>query len=218
MDKKLNEKKNLREKLATVFIVDDDPSVRKSLQRLLTVSGYRTEVFGSAQEFLQIEHTQAPACLILDVRLPGLDGLELQNMLGQQWPDLPIVFITGHGDIPMSVKAMKEGAIDFLSKPFSEETLLCAVEHAIEKSRREVALLADIAGIRGRLALLTPREREVLQHVSTGRLNKQIAADMGVTEKTVKVHRGRVMQKLRAQSIVELVRMLQKLERPGKIH
>jgi FixJ family two-component response regulator len=178
----------------------------------LTVSGFRVEVFGSAQEFLQADHNHTPACLILDVRLPGLDGLELQQVLTRQGPGLPIVFITGHGDIPMSVRAIKAGAVDFLSKPFPEEALLRAVEQAIEKSRKDGALMADIASIRERLALLTPRERQVLHYVVEGRLNKQIAVDMGVTEKTVKVHRGRVMQKLRARSLAELVRMLHKIE------
>lgn len=196
----------------TVFIVDDDPSVRKSLHRLLTVSGFQTEVFGSAQEFLQVDHGQNPSCLVLDVRLPGLDGLELQEILARQGPRLPIVFITGHGDIPMSVRAIKAGAIDFLSKPFSEDALLDAVEQAIDKSRKEAALIGEITGIQKRLALLTPRETEVLHYVTLGRLNKQIAVDLGVSEKTVKVHRGRVMHKLQVQSVADLVRMLQKLE------
>jgi FixJ family two-component response regulator len=202
----------LNDKSATVFVVDDDPSVRKSLHRLLTISGFQTEVFGSAQEFLQADYSKTPNCLILDVRLPGLDGLELQKLLTREVPGLPIVFITGHGDIPMSVRAMKAGAIDFLSKPFSEEALLNAVEQGIDKSRRAGFVLAEIAVIRRRLALLTPREKEVLDYVIKGHLNKQIAADMGITEKTIKVHRGRMMHKMQAQSVADLVRMLQKVE------
>lgn len=197
---------------ATVFVVDDDPSVRKSLHRLLTISGFQTEVFGSAQEFLQTDHHKIPSCLILDVRLPGLDGLQLQTALTQQGMGLPIIFITGHGDIPMSVRAMKAGAIDFLSKPFSEEALLSAVEQAIDKSRKTGFIMAEVTAIRERLALLTPREKEVLHYVTTGYLNKQIAVDMGITEKTIKVHRGRMMHKMQAQSVADLVRMLQKLE------
>jgi FixJ family two-component response regulator len=203
----------MSEAAPTVFIVDDDPSVRKSLYRLLSVSGFKVETFTSAQEFLQADRSYFPGCLILDVRLPGLDGLELQKVLAERGPAPPIVFITGHGDIPMSVRAMKAGAIDFLSKPFSEEALLKAVEQAIEKSRREIALMTEITHIRSRLALLTPREREVLRYVAAGKINKQIASDMGVTEKTVKAHRGQVMHKMQARSIAELVRMLEKVER-----
>jgi FixJ family two-component response regulator len=195
-----------------IFVVDDDPSVRKSLQRLLSVSEFQVETFGSAREFLQSDHNVTPSCLILDVRLPGLDGLELQKVLAAQGAAPPIVFITGHGDIPMSVQAMKAGAIDFLSKPFSEEALLSAVEQAIDKSRREGALAADIADIRRRMALLTPRELEVLRYVAAGQTNKLIASELGVTEKTVKVHRGRGMEKIQAQSVAGLVRMLEKVE------
>jgi len=199
-----------------VFLVDDDPSIRKSLHRLLTVSGFQVKTFSSAQEFLQTDRTDTPGCLILDVRLPGLDGLELQKVLAEQGTAPPIVFITGHGDIPMSVRAMKAGAIDFLSKPFSEESLLNAVELAIEKSRRESALTADIASIRRRLSLLTPREMEVLKYVAAGQINKQIAVEMGVVEKTIKVHRSRVMHKLQAKSIADLVRMLEKVDWSNK--
>ena len=191
-----------------IFVVDDDPSIRKSLQRLLTVAGFQVQTFGSAREFLAAGHSDPPNCLILDVRLPGLDGLELQKLLTEQGPAPPIVFITGHGDIPMSVRAIKAGAIDFLAKPFSEEALFSAVEQAIDKSRRDNALIADMTEIRNRLSLLTPRETEVLRHVVSGHLNKQIAVEMGVAEKTVKVHRGRAMHKLHAQSVAELVHML----------
>lgn len=196
-----------------IFIVDDDPSVRKSLYRLMTVYGFRVETFGSAQEFLNAGGSDTPGCLILDVRLPGLDGLELQKILADRGSALPVVFITGHGDIPMSVRAMKAGAIDFLAKPFSEEDLLNAVEQAIEKSRLEGVLATDIAGIHERLALLTAREAEVLRYVATGQLNKQIASTLGISEKTVKVHRGRVMEKLQARSIADLVRMMEKINR-----
>jgi FixJ family two-component response regulator len=195
-----------------VFIVDDDPSVRKSLGRLLTVSDFKVKTFASAQEFLQSVSLDTPACLILDVRLPGLDGLELQKILTEQGSTLPIVFITGHGDIPMSVRAMKAGAVDFLAKPFSEEDLLNAVKQAIDKSLQASSQAAGIAHIRQRLALLTPRETEVLRYVVTGQLNKQIAAEMGVAEKTIKVHRGRVMHKLQVKSVADLVRMLERIE------
>jgi FixJ family two-component response regulator len=195
-----------------VFLVDDDLSVRKSLLRLLTVAGFSVKTFASAQEYLDYRDTELPACLILDVRLPGLDGLELQKMLIEQKSSPSIVFITGHGDIPMSVRAMKAGAVDFLSKPFSDEALLTAVGQAVEKSRQEKARILDIINIRSRLDLLTPRETEVLNCVVAGNLNKQIASIMGVAEKTIKVHRGHIMQKLQVQSVVELVRMLEKFK------
>jgi FixJ family two-component response regulator len=197
-----------------VYIVDDDPSVRKCLNRLLTVYGFLVKTYCSAQEFLQSGCTGTPACLVLDVRLPGLDGFELQKLLTEKGPAPPIVFITGHGDIPMSVRAMKAGAVDFLAKPFSDDDLLNAVKQAIDKSRRESVLSADIVSIRRRLALLTPRELEVLQYVVSGHLNKQIASEMGVSEKTIKVHRGRVMHKLEALSIAGLVHMLEKVGGP----
>jgi FixJ family two-component response regulator len=194
-----------------VFIIDDDPSVRKSLYRLLTVEGFLVKTHGSAQEFLDDGHSEAPGCLILDIRLPGLDGLELQKLLTDKGAAPPIVFITGHGDIPMSVRAMKAGAIDFLTKPFTDEDLLIAVKQAIEKSQREKVFTAGIISIREHLALLTPRELEVIQYVAAGHLNKQIGSEIGVTEKTVKVHRGRAMHKLQVRSIAELVRMLEKV-------
>jgi FixJ family two-component response regulator len=194
-----------------VFVIDDDPSVRKSLYRLLTVYGFPVKTYSSAQEFLGDGYCESPDCLVLDVRLPGLDGLELQKLLNEKGTATPIVFITGHGDIPMSVRAMKAGAIDFLAKPFSDEDLLNAVRQAIEKSQQAKVLTADIAKIREKLILLTPRELEVLRYVATGQLNKQIASQMGVTEKTIKVHRGRAMHKLQVRSIAELVRMLEKV-------
>jgi FixJ family two-component response regulator len=202
----------MSKKLPLIYVVDDDPSVRRSLDRLLTFAGFQPVSFSSASEFLQASHdNDSPSCLVLDMRLPGLDGLELQKVLAGNKLSPPIVFITGHGDIPMSVKAIKEGAIDFLSKPFSDKALLDAVAQALDKSRRDKASMADIAGIHRRLALLTPREQEALQYVAEGWLNKQIAAKMGISEKTVKVHRARVMQKLQARSVVDLVRLLEKV-------
>ena len=194
-----------------VFVVDDDPSVRKSLRRLLAAAGLRVEVFGTAQEFLEKYSGAAPGCLVLDVRLPGLNGLELQQTLAKRDCYLPIVFITGHGNIPMSVHAMKAGAVDFLTKPFSPQKLVTAVELGLEKSRQELARRSEITRLRERLSTLSPRESEVLLHVAAGKLNKQIAADLGIAEKTVKVHRGRVMHKLMVQSVAELVRLVEKL-------
>ena len=196
---------------SVVFVVDDDPSVRKSLRRLLAASSLRVEVFGSAQEFLEQEIGQGPKCLVLDVRLPGLNGLELQQTLAKRDCYLPIVFITGHGNIPMSVQAMKAGALDFLTKPFSPQKLITAVELGLEKSRQELARRSEIIRLRERLSTLSPRESEVLLHVAAGNLNKQIAADLGIAEKTVKVHRGRVMHKLKVQSVADLVRLVEKI-------
>ncbi|MBN1189837.1 MAG: response regulator transcription factor [Dehalococcoidales bacterium] len=196
-----------------VFVVDDDVSVRKSLSRLLTLEGFDVSTFASARVYLDSGCCDTPECLILDVRLPGLDGLELQKTLVERKSTLSIVFITGHGDIPMSVQAMKAGAVDFLSKPFSDEALLNAVNQAVAKSRRERAHSMDVAAIRERLSKLTPRENEVLNCVVAGHLNKQIASIIGVAEKTVKVHRGHIMQKMQVQSVAELVRMLEKINR-----
>jgi FixJ family two-component response regulator len=196
-----------------VILVDDDLSVRKSLSRLLNVAGFNTRTFASAQEYLENTPSELPDCLILDVRLPGVDGLEFQKMLVEQKSSPPVVFITGHGDIPMSVRAMKAGAVDFLAKPFSDEALLNAVALAVKKSCQEKASILDIADIHHRLALLTPREKEVLNFVVAGHLNKQIASIMGVAEKTIKVHRGHIMQKLQVQSVAELVRMQEKVKR-----
>lgn len=195
-----------------VFLVDDDPSVRKSLGRLILSAGYRVEVFASAQEFLDREACEGPGCLILDVQMPGINGLDLQQSVGVVYGDaLPIVFISGHGDIPTSVCAMKAGAVDFLPKPFPAEVLFNAVEEALAKSRHELTDRTRLMEIRKRLALLTPREYEVLSFVVSGRPNKQIAAELGVTEKTVKVHRGRVFQKMGVQSLAELVRVTEKV-------
>ena len=194
----------------TVFIVDDEPSVRKSLRRLLEAADYRVEVFASAWEFLQRQPYSGIGCLVLDMQMPDLNGLELQEALASSDRYLPIVFITGHGDVPTSVRAMKAGAIDFLSKPFDEKDLLAAIESALEKARHQSQTQAESSEVERRLATLTPREHEVLLQVLTGRLNKQIAAALGASEKTIKVHRGRVMHKMQVQSVADLVRLCEK--------
>jgi FixJ family two-component response regulator len=194
-------------KVPTVFVVDDDASVRGALARLLHSAGYQTETFASAEGFLAQSRFDAPACILLDVRMPGLNGLELQQALAAADRQLPIVFITGHGDVPMSVRAMKAGAEDFLPKPFDDEELLKAVAQALNKSQREQNERTEVAEIRKRLSSLTPREREVLCHVVAGQLNKQIAADLSIAEKTIKVHRARVMEKMGASSLAGLVAM-----------
>jgi FixJ family two-component response regulator len=191
----------------TVFVVDDDASVRGALARLLHSAGYQTKTFASAEGFLAQSRFDAPGCIILDVRMPGLNGLELQQALAAADRHLPIVFITGHGDVPMSVRAMKAGAQDFLPKPFNDGELLKAVAQALDKSRREQNERTEVAEIRRRLSSLTPREREVLCHVVAGQLNKQIAVDLGIAEKTIKVHRARVMEKMGAGSLAGLVAM-----------
>jgi FixJ family two-component response regulator len=194
-------------KVPTVFVVDDDASVRGALARLLHSAGYQTETFASAEGFLAQGRFDAPGCILLDVRMPGLNGLELQQALAAADRQLPIVFITGHGDVPMSVRAMKAGAEDFLPKPFDDEELLKAVAQALNKSQREQNERTGVAEIRQRLSSLTPREREVLCHVVAGQLNKQIAADLSIAEKTIKVHRARVMEKMGASSLAGLVAM-----------
>jgi FixJ family two-component response regulator len=194
---------------STVFLVDDDPAVRKALTRLIRSAGYNVQAFASALEFLNEWHAgeTGPGCLVLDVRMPGLSGLDLQREL--QWANtsVPIIFITGHGDIPMSVKAMKQGAVDFLPKPVKDKLLLTAIEQALERGARERAVQDEIDDIRRRLDSLTPRELEVMRLVITGMLNKQIAYQLGTVEKTVKVHRARVMEKMEVQSLAELVRL-----------
>lgn len=192
---------------ASVFVVDDDASVRKSLTRLIEAAGYAVEAFGSARDFLKATPTRGPCCLVLDVRMPGLTGLELQSTLAQAVHRIPVVFITGHGDIAMGVKAMKAGAIDFLTKPFTSEDLLDAIRRAVDRDTRDLGHKARADSIHARVETLTPRERQVFALVVTGMLNKQVAAQLGVVEKTVKVHRARVMEKMRAGSIAELVRL-----------
>jgi FixJ family two-component response regulator len=194
----------------TVFIIDDDASVRKSLSRLLHSAGFEVETFASAELFLEREHYDGIGCLVLDVRMPGISGIDLQDELGKADYSMPIIFITGHGDIPMGVHAMKKGAIDFLAKPFEDEELLQAVREAIEKDTRGRAEYAEVHEVRGRIALLTARELGVLRYVITGKLNKQIAYELGIAEKTVKVHRGRIMEKLGVDSVADLVRLAEK--------
>jgi len=190
-----------------VFVVDDDPSVRKSLTRLIAAAGYAVETFASAHEFLQRAPAMGPCCLVLDVRMPGITGLELQKMLAQAIHRIPIIFITGHGDVSMSVTAMKAGAHDFLTKPFAGKDLLGAIERAVAKDTQDLGTEGHTAEIRARVATLTPREREVFALVVAGKLNKQIASELGIGEGTVKVHRARVMDKMRAGSVAELVRL-----------
>lgn len=193
-----------------VFIVDDDESVRKSLARLITSVGLKVETFSSAIEYLNRAPYDGPACLVLDIRMPGLSGLDLQAELIKAEPTPSIIFITGHGNIPMSVQAIKAGAVDFIEKPFDEQALLDAVHLAIQKDRLAKDELAELKEIQERVESLTPRELEVFSLVVTGMLNKQIAFEMGITEKTIKVHRARVMQKMQADSLADLVRLAEK--------
>jgi FixJ family two-component response regulator len=194
-----------------VFVVDDDASVRTALGRLLKSHGFRFQGFASAEAFLEEDRSEAPACLVLDVSMPGLDGLDLQQALAKRNATLPIVFITGHGDIPMSVKAMKAGAVDFLPKPFDNQALLKAVRQAITLHARSREAAAACQEVRRRFESLSPREREVMALVVGGRLNKQVGHQLGVAEKTIKVHRSRVMHKMHADSLPALVCMAQTL-------
>ena len=194
-----------------VFIVDDDAWVRESLETLIRDEGLQPETFASAQEFLDRPRVSTPSCLVLDISLPGLNGLELQKRVAAERTDMPIIFITGHGDIPMSVGAMKAGAVEFLTKPFNDEVLLAAIREALERSRLALAQEAEMQEIRERYASLTPRERDVMALVVSGLLNKQVAGDLGITESTVKAHRGQVMQKMKANSVADLVKMTARL-------
>lgn len=200
---------------ATVFVVDDDESMRKAVARLLRASGYGVEAYASARDFLDHEPPEGPACLVLDVRMPGVSGLDLQRDLRRAGLDIPVVFITGHGDVSMSVTAMKAGAVDFLQKPFEDHQLLDAVTLALERDRAALHERRERASIQRRVDKLTPRERQVLELVIHGLLNKQIATRLGASEKTIKVHRGRVMEKMEAGSVAELVRMTHKVEIHG---
>lgn len=197
-----------------IFLVDDDDSFREALRRLLTSAGLRVEAFPTAQAFLDAKRPEVPSCLVLDVDLPGLGGLDLQRELRAVDATLPIIFLTGHGDIPMSVRAMKAGAVEFLTKPVRQEDLLGAIRQAIERDRVEREQRAELAQLRGRYALLTAREREVMARIVVGLLNKQIAAEFGTLESTVKEQRARVMKKMQADSFAQLVRIAARLEIP----
>jgi FixJ family two-component response regulator len=204
----------MNERAPIVFVVDDDPSVRRSIKRLIGSVGLQVELFGSAQEFLLSKRPDAPSCLVLDIRLPGISGLDFQHELAEANIHIPIIFITAHGDIPMTVRAMKAGAVEFLTKPFREQDLLDAIQLALERDRARRQVDAEIAVLRERFEWLTPREREVLPWVVSGLLSKQIADAIGTSEASVKVHRSQLMRKMAADSVADLVRMAEKMGIP----
>ena len=204
----------MRRGKSMVFVIDDDESVRKSVRRLLNASGYESEAFESAAAFLERAAHPGPACLVVDVRMPGLNGIDLQDTLLERGREEQLVFITGHGDVPTCARALKAGAVDFLPKPFQSGELLRSVERALTRSQEQRRLSADKKATRARLDLLTPREFQVMQLLTTGMLNKQVGGELGMAEKTVKVHRGQVMRKLGVTSVADLVRLVEKAEVP----
>ena len=206
-----NQMRESREQDAIIAIVDDDRSVRRGLERLIRSAGWKAETFASAQEFLARPGAEAPSCLVLDLQLPGLSGLDLQKRMAEVGLEIPIVFLTGHGDIPASVQAMKAGAIEFLTKPVDEQDLLNAIQEAVERDRRVRQQHAEMHELERRYESLSAREQEVMQQVVSGLLNKQIASELNITEFTVKFHRGHIMRKMRADSLADLVRMAENL-------